>query len=62
MKKELKKCPFCGNVAIGWCDGKEDETCQYLYTVECTNCGANIGWHSTAIKAGKSWNMRKQNE
>jgi Lar family restriction alleviation protein len=56
--EKLKPCPFCSGRAVAWGDCAEEDGGQELYTVECINCGANIGWLTSRNKAIVAWNRR----
>jgi len=62
MNKELKPCPFCGNIDLCSLDVDERATTPSRY-VECNKCYAKgpdtISCHSTS-EAIAAWNKRSE--
>lgn len=57
---EIKKCPFCGDVAVAF--KKFDEVMQInTYSVVCDGCGIGTGEYDIKAEAIALWNKRAEN-
>ena len=54
---ELKRCPFCGDIAVIQEDISEDRTAT-IYRVECTECFASTDDYIYVDRAIEMWNTR----
>lgn len=62
MDIKLKPCPFCGGEALKMQIKSTNifkRNRQYAY-VECAVCRASTGLHDNELRAGRAWNMRKE--
>lgn len=55
MAREVYDCEFCGAEAELLADGDFDED-DYVYFVQCTNCGRKSGKYADHEKAVDEWN------
>lgn len=59
MKRELKPCPFCGDLPIE--DEEEYSGYRKRYTINCHNCGLTM-FSLTKSDVKKAWNTRDESE
>lgn len=58
---EIKRCPFCGGMAIVVKDNFQYEQYQVLCPYvdgEDTGCGSSSGYYDTLKEAVEAWNRR----
>ncbi|MCK9597663.1 MAG: Lar family restriction alleviation protein [Sphaerochaeta sp.] len=55
---ELKRCPFCGNVAVLQPEQIGDSIRGLFFRVACTICGGMVELYETPSEAIDTWNAR----
>lgn len=56
MIKKLKKCPFCGKIAI--IKKTSDHFTRKKYFIYCSKCKGRTKYYNTENEAIKAWNHR----